>query len=160
MGMHNEGLDPFVTVTPDGALSLPTLRDIYALVQTMDKEGGIKVETAPDGHLFYRAFFPREEWRDRSKRLGRPWELQLNEKDGKAKLILPADEIDDNGGRGDLVFPVSSAEELAKTLAEKSDRFSQTVYIFAAPEMTYGALMDLVRPAMKTHPTMYIFLPK
>ena len=74
--------------------------------------------------------------------------------------MLPADDIDNNGGKGDLKFVVNSPEELAKTLKEKSDRWSQTVYIFATPEIKYGALLDFIRPAMKTHPGVYIFLQK
>jgi len=44
-------------------------------------------------------------------------------------------------------------------LVEKSDRWSQVVYVFASPSMTYGQLMSFVRPGMKTHPTVYAFLP-
>jgi hypothetical protein len=153
------GQDPFVTVQPDAQMTLRNVSELYALVQSMDKDGGIRVDAPPEGHLFYRAFFPKEDWRDRKKRLGRPWELHLGEQAGQVKgeLILPADEIDNNGGAGDLKFKVSTAEEMAKVLVEKSDRWSQSVYIFAPPTMTYGAIMKFVRPSMKTHSTMYVF---
>ena len=45
-------------------------------------------------------------------------------------------------------------------LREKSGRWSQTVYIFAPPTITYGDLLTFIRPSMKTHPGVYIFLPK
>jgi hypothetical protein len=156
------GQDPYVTVQADDGLTLRTLRDVYAMLMKLDNDGGIRIEAAPAGNLYYRAFFPKDEWRDRTKRLGRPWELHLVEKSKSVAgtLILPADEIDDNGGQGDLKWTVGTAEEAAKILAEKSGRFSQVVYIFAPGNMTYGQLMAFIGPAMKTNPMMYVFLPK
>ena len=156
------GQDAYVTLHVDDAMTLKGARAFYEVVRSMDVENGIRVEPPPEGHLFYRAFFPDEEWRDRENRLGRPWELHV-EKGAQGlsgRLILPADDIDDNDGKGDLTFPVKSADEMAKVLAEKSDRWSQTVYIFAPDDVRYGDLMAFVRPSMKTHSTMYIFPEK
>jgi hypothetical protein len=158
------GQDPFVTIDIAGNLTLQQLHEFFSLIQTLDRDTGIRVEAPPPGQLYYRAFFPEEQWRDRTKRLGRPWELHA--KVGNANgaltgtLILPADDIDNNGGKGDLKFVVNSSEELAKTLKDKSDRWSQTVYIFATPDLKYGTLLDFIRPSMKTHPGVYIFLEK
>lgn len=156
-----EKRDPFVTVKANEKLTLGEVKELFNLIKQMDSSGGIRVEAPPVGQLFYRAFFPEEEWRDRDKRLGRPWELHLK-KEGKLKgeLILPADAIDDNQGRGDLKFAVGTAEEVAKVLAEKSDRWSRTVYIFADGGVGYGELLGFIGPAMKTHETVYVFLGK
>ena len=158
--LAGEKRDPFVTVKVDGKLSLGEVRELFNLIRQMDRVEGIRVEAPPAGQLFYRAFFPEEEWRDRDKRLGRPWELHVNKKDGKlgGELILPADAIDDNQGRGDLKFAVGSAEEMAKVLAEKSDRWSRTVYVFVDGAVGYGELLGLIGPSMKTHETVYVFL--
>jgi hypothetical protein len=163
--LTESGHDPFVTIDVAGSnLNLQQLREFFSLIQTLDRDGGIRVEAPPPGQLYYRAFFPDEQWRDRTKRLGRPWELHAKVGDASGALsgtlILPADDIDNNGGQGDLKFQVNSPEELAKTLKEKSDRWSQSVYVFATPEIKYAPLLDLIRPAMKTHPGIYIFLPK
>ncbi len=160
--LAEEGFDPFVAISVDEATTLDSLNAFYKLVAGLDKAEGIRVDAPPDGHLYYRAFFANPEWRDRSKRLGRPWELHLIEKDRQVAgtLILPADEFNDNDGKGDLKFTVGSAEETAKVLAEQSDRFSQSVYVFAPNTMTYGQLMAFIRPAMKTHPAVYVFLPQ
>jgi hypothetical protein len=161
------GRDPFVTIDITGNLTLQQMHEFFTLIQTLDRETGIRVEAPPPGQLYYRAFFPDEQWRDRTKRLGRPWELHT--KIGNANgslcgtLILPADDIDNNGGKGDLKFLVNTPQELATTLKEKSDRWSQTVYIFATPDIKYAALLDFLKPSMKTHPGVYIFvepLPK
>ncbi|HEV8379683.1 MAG TPA: YdjY domain-containing protein, partial [Tepidisphaeraceae bacterium] len=158
------GQDPFVTIDVAGSLTLHQLHELFSLIQTLDRETGIRVEAPLPGQLYYRAFFPDEQWRDRSKRLGRPWELHA--KVGNANgalsgtLTLPADDIDNNGGKGDLKFVANTPEELAKTLKDKSDRWSQTVYIFATPDIRYGALLDFIRPSMTTHPGVYIFLEK
>lgn len=160
--LTEQSIDPFVTLHMDDAVPLRSVQGIYTVLQAMDNEQGIRIDAPPPGHLFYRAFFPDPEWRDRTKRLGRPWELHLLEKDHKVAgtLILPADDIDDNDGQGDLKFAVASPEQTAKILAEKSGKFSQTVYIYAPGSMTYGQLMTFIRPSLKTHPTMYIFLPQ
>jgi hypothetical protein len=155
--------DPFVTIHVDGGLTLGEVRKFFETVQKMDSVGAIRVEAPPPGQLYYRAFFPKEEWRDRNRRLGRPWELHIAGVTGgtaHGELILPADEIDDNAGQGDLKFAVKTPEDVAKTLAEKSDRFSQTVYIFSPADMTYGQLMAFITPALKTHDTMYVFPPR
>ncbi len=153
------GQDPFVTLQVDDAMPLAGVRQVYELLMKMDNEQGIRIDPPPAGQLYYRAFFPSDEWRDRKKRLGRPWELHLVEKGRQvaATLILPADEIDNNGGKGNLSFTVGSGDEAAKILVEKSNRFSQIVYIFAPRSMHYGELMAFIRPAMKTHPMMYVF---
>lgn len=158
------GHDPFVTIDVTGNLTLQQVQELFSLIQTLDRDTGIRVESPPPGQLYYRAFFPEAEWRDRTKRLGRPWELhtKVGNADGSVTgtLILPADEIDNNGGQGDLKFVVNTPDELAKTLKEKSDRWSQVVYIFATPDIKYGALLEFIQPAMKTHPGVYVFLEK
>lgn len=158
--LTEKGYDPFVTVHVDGGMSLKSVVGFYKVLSELDSASGIRVDAPPAGHLYYRAFFPRQDWRERANRLGRPWELHLSTKDGKlaGQLVLRADEIDDNAGQGDLKFNVASAEELAKTLAEKSDRWSQTVLIFSPEDVKYGAMMDFVRPSLKTHDTMWVFL--
>lgn len=154
------GQDPFVTLHVDDAVHLRELLGIYKVLKELDNEDGVRIDAPPEGHLYYRAFFPKDEWRDRSKRLGRPWELHLVVKDKQVAgtLILPADEIENNNGKGDLKWTVGSGDETAQILAEKSNRFSQSVYVFAPGNMTCGQLMSFIRPGMKTH-TMYIFLP-
>jgi len=160
--MTEAGQDPFLTVIPDGAMTLGAVHAVYRLLMDMDNERGIRIDGPPPGHLYYRAFFPKNEWRDRSRRLGRPWEFHVVEKDHKAAgtLILPADEIDDNQGRGDLKFTVGTPEEMAEVLVKNSNRFSQLVYIFAPRSMSYGGLMRFIAPSMKTHGPMYVFLPE
>ncbi len=161
-GLNEAGLDPFVTVHLDKSMSVANVRQIYALLANMDNSKGIRIEAPPEGELYYRAFLPKVELLDRKKRLGRPWELHLQTNNGQptATLILPADDINDNDGQGDLKFPVAAAEEMAKVLAEKSDKWSQDVLIYSPPELSYDALLKFIGPSLKTHPTMYVFVQK
>ncbi|MFI5378970.1 MAG: YdjY domain-containing protein [Tepidisphaerales bacterium] len=160
--LTDAGVDPYVTLSLDGEMTLAAARNLALFLGTIDSEKGIRIEGPRPGQLYYRNFTPREDWRDRNKRLGRPWELQVSQKDGhiSGTLILPADQIDNNQGLGDLKFPVGSPEELAKVLQEKSDKWAHSVYIFAPPEMTVGPLLDFIRPGMKVRPAMYVFLPE
>lgn len=159
--LTDAGEDIFITLKPDPSIHLDKLSQFYSVLESMDVEKGIRIDAPAPGDLYYKAFFPDPKWRDRDNRLGRPWELHLVLKDRQVagNLILPADSIDDNGGKGDLRFTVGKPEELARILVDKSDKFAQTVYIFAPPSMTYGELMTFIRPAMKTH-QMYVFLPE
>ena len=150
------GRDPFVAVSVDERMTVEQVRELYQLLMSVEGEEGIRIEGPAEGELFCRAFFPREDWRERKNRLGRPWELHLEGgKDGT--LILPADEIDDNRGMGDLTFKVKSGEEVAKVLTEKSDRFSMSVCVFVPGKMRYGEMMGFLRAGMKTHKTVYVF---
>ena len=160
--LTDAGLDPYVTVDMDPAMPLRSVKQVFAVLQQLDTEKGIRLEAPPEGQLYYRAFFPDQEWRDRDKRLGKPWELHLVEKgrDVAGTLILPADEIDDNDGQGDLKFTVATPAETAKVLRDKSGKFSQVVYIYAPGTMTRGQLMGFIGEFMKTHPAVYIFLPE
>ena len=159
--MTETGLDPYVTVHMDPAMHLRNVKQVFNVLQQLDNEKGIRLEAPPEGQLYYRAFFPDEQWRDRTQRLGKPWELHLVEKDKQVAgtLILPADEIDDNDGKGDLKFTVATPAETAAVLKEKSGKFSQTVYIYAPGTLAYGQLMGFIGESMKTHPGVYVFLP-
>lgn len=156
------GIDPYVTLSLDGNMTLAAARNLSLFLATIDSEKGIRIEAPRPGQLYYRNFTPLEDWRAREKRLGRPWELHVSEKDGHVSgtLILPADQIDNNQGVGDLKFPVGSPEDVAKVLQEKSDKWAHSVYIFAPPDMTVGPLLKFITPGMKIRPAMYIFLPE
>jgi len=156
------GRDPFVTVVMDRAMTLGAVRQVYQVLAVLDDADGIRIEPPPPGDLYYRAFFPDEKLRDRGARLGKPWEAHLLYRDHQVAgtLILPADEIDDNNGQGDLKFTVGTPQELARILADRSGRFSRSVYIFAPGTLPYGAMLSFIGPAMKTHPSMLVFLPQ
>lgn len=150
------GRDPFLTVTVDPIMTVQQVRELYALLMSVEAEQGIRIEAPPPNELFCRALFPRDQWRDRKNRLGRPWELHL-ETDRDSVLILPADEIDDNQGLGDLTFKVKTGEEAAQILAQKSDRFSMSLYLFVDPQTPYGQMMRFLRTPMKTHRSVFVF---
>ena len=160
--LTDAGIDPYVTLSLDGDMTLAAAHNLAIFLASIDTEKGIRIEAPPAGQLYYRNFTPRDDWRDREKRLGRPWELHVSEKDGHVSgtLILPSDQIDNNQGLGDLKFPVGSPEDLAKVLQEKSDKWAHSVYIFAQPEMTVGPLLKFITPGMKIRPAMYVFLPE
>src|SRR5207248_460239 len=50
------GHDPFVTMSVDGSLTLRSARELFTMIQGMDRDGGIRIEPAPPGQLYYRAF--------------------------------------------------------------------------------------------------------
>jgi hypothetical protein len=81
------GKDPFVTIDIAGNLTLQQMHEFFSLIQTLDRETGIRVEAPPPGQLYYRAFFPEPEWRDRTKRLGRPWELHTKVGNANGSLL-------------------------------------------------------------------------
>jgi hypothetical protein len=57
------------------------------------------------------------------------------------------------------MWTVGGADQTARILAEKSNKFSSVVYVFPPATLKYGELMSFIRPAMKTH-AVYVFMPK
>jgi hypothetical protein len=156
------GQEPFVTLLPDANLPLSALHDAYRLLASLEDDNGIRIEPPPPGHLYFQAFLPQERLRERANRPVQPLELQLTER-GRAVTgeLRQIDEIWADEATNAVytvhTFAVSGAAALSGLLEPR--KTPPVLLIFAPPTMTYATLMSFVRPAMVTHPTIYIFLP-
>ena len=157
--MVEAGHDPFLTITPGDDLSLSDVRKLYALFDAAQGVKGLRIEPSPTGHLFWRAFFPQEEWRDASVRLGEPWELHVRSDatTGKVVSLLRKFTYDDDQKLSTRDFPVTGPAELAKLLKEETGRWTDGVFVFAPADLSYGQLMSLIRPGMEHINWWYVF---
>jgi len=153
--------DRFTTVQVDPAIKVDDLRKLYAVLQAVEKDRGIKLDPPLPGDLYYRAFFPDPAWRDRENRLGEPWELFLARKDGGVTARLERTVAPENASLGAKKvlqsFPVDSPDAFVKQINANSTQWSKAVFVYPPADFTYGELMAWVRPALATYPQVFVF---
>jgi hypothetical protein len=157
------GQEPFVALQFATNLTLGAVREACRFLSGVEGERGIRVEPPPAGQPYYQAFLPSESFRERAKRPVQPWELHLSLDQGRVKALLR--QIDEQWPDG-AEAPVYKVEELEVAspgplpglLARK--RNPAVVLVFAPTELTYGALLAYTEPAQRSHPTLYVYLPR
>jgi len=152
--------DWFTTARIDPAMKVDDVRKMFAVLQAVEKDRGIKLDP-PAGDLYYRAFFPDPAWRDRENRLGEPWELFLARKDGGVAARLERAVAPENSGLDAKkvlqTFPVDSPDAFVKQINANSSQWSKAVFVYPPADFTYGELMTWVRPALATYPQVFVF---
>jgi hypothetical protein len=160
--LTKEGRDPFVALRLDGKMGLKAVRDLCAVLSSIDTEKGIRMEPPLPKDLYYRAFVPDPSFKDRAARFAQPWELRLAKKDARISGVLTQikqtwkdDQIKPELQVSD--FMVADAAALRKTLDEKGPGLS-VILVFAPSALTYQELLDFLAPARTTHPLIHVFL--
>lgn len=162
-----KGQDPFVSVRFDDGLRLDTLQDLCSSVLfKIDNPSGIRIDSPPEGCLYYRAFMPSEANRPRSARAVHPWELLFEKEKGTNAVTLVKIEESwvDAKEKFELKItpcPVSSVDQMVRELGSETPK-PPVLLVFAPEAMTYGELMKWVRPAMRVRPLVHIYrgMPK
>jgi len=177
-----QGCDPFVTVRFDPELSLHRVREVCRLLAAIDTEQGIHVEPPPPGELYYQALLPDAALLDPEKRVIDPWELHLTKADpdaaqggGTATGPLAARLVRHESSYASrtakrachtVAYEIRSpAELLGRLRAEAQQRAASgrrsappVLLVFASGDVTYGQLMELLRPVQPTHHVIHVFL--
>ncbi|MDB5325782.1 MAG: hypothetical protein JWM57_1351 [Phycisphaerales bacterium] len=159
---HNLKTDIFTDVTIDDDVPVTKVRNLYAVLSTIEQDRGVKLNPPPADGLYYRAFLPDEAWRDRNTRLGEPWELFLK-REVDAKLSARLERSVDNPDRGAAETKIVEKENpadpaaFAKHVNDHASRWSRTIFIYPPPDLTYGELMTWVRPVLATYPRVFVF---
>ena len=157
--------DPYVTLDWNDSVSLQAAVDLCAVLQTLDNAAGIRIEPPKAGQLYYRAFVPRADWRDRAMRMTQPCELRFTKAaDGKvATTLVRIEENWDNNPenlRPDLKVhetAVASLEEFPEALAAQKVEWP-VLLVFAPGDLSLEAIMPYLRSVQTTHPNIYVFL--
>ena len=114
---------------------------------------GGKHEMTPDfppEQFFYRAFLPRESWRDRKERLSQPFEVRFV--DGKPSLtVIKEDWSDPNATDPKLIETHPSFESVAK------DEMTDTCFIYAPKSMKLADVYAVCKLFPKTVVNWYVF---
>ncbi|NCC53239.1 MAG: hypothetical protein EOM20_18785 [Spartobacteria bacterium] len=156
------GKDPFVTVAPDGDLTLAGVRGLYVFLSALDTGEGIRIEPPLPGQPYYRAFIPPEAFRERENRPSQPCEIYLRlDGGGVTGHINDIDEIwADDADEPELVvtkIDIGSVDQVSAWLATK-ERLP-VVLFFLPAEMRYKQFLAYARPFTERNSTIYVFLP-
>lgn len=156
--------DVYVTVRPDADLPVTEVRKMYKLLSALEAQDGLRLDGPGEDHLYYRAFFPEEEWRRREDRLGEPWELRFVRNNGKvvASLARMVDDPDADrpGTQHEEKYDVASADQLVKLLNSNLSQWTKVILVYPPADLAYGELMGYVRPALATFPRVFVFTPE
>ena len=213
-----ENIDPFVVIRFDSSIPLRVAKEACIEAVSFELESGIRIEPPLPGELYYKAFLPDENHRDRNNRPSQPCELHLKLEKGKLSVhltyirqewlehelkpkLFPQDfDITspatlrkklDELCRMEVLEDVNKLpsqeerEQFLKKLNELPDESLWTdalqnfrrelrealpleismnlpplrvLLVFADKNLTYGQLMEFVRPIMTTHSTIHVFL--
>ncbi len=153
--------DIFVVLRPDDALPLNALPPLAQLLSSLDTEKGIRLEAPPEGHPFYKAFFPNQTYRRREDRPAAATELHLNTAGGTTTGELVFVTTEWAGGDSAPVFhetrlPIFTPDQLTAALAARKDA-PAVMLIFVSGPMTYGALRSYAAPLLKRYMVIYVF---
>jgi hypothetical protein len=162
--LSDRGRDPFVTLHFGYTLTIQAAHDISSILSSINTEKGIRVEPPEEGTLYFKAFVPSEQFRDRSKRMAQPWELHLSKSDVKvsAKLTQIEETWKENQDRPTLKatdYEIADPSALRRTLDEQGTGLP-VLFVFASPSLTLGELMTFLKSTRSTHPTVHVFLEK
>ena len=157
-----QGYDPFVTLRFDDNLTLKAVRELCTVLASIETEKSIRVEPPFLHHLYYKAFLPDEEFRDRAKRISQPWELHLSVKDSKltGRLTQIEQIWTDDKIWPDLKiteYDTPTSEALRKELDQHGPGLS-VILVFTDPVVTHGQFMSFLEPVLLTHPIIHVFL--
>lgn len=157
--------DAFVTLDWTDAVPCGAAADFAKLLSVIDAEDCIRVEAPKDGQLYYRAFLPQTEWRDRAERPTQPCELRFAKaEDGTfAATLVTIQEIWPEDGESlkpelkATETPVPSVEAFPGLAAANE---IPALLVFAPADATLGQVMPYVRAVQATKPNVYIFVEK
>lgn len=155
------GKDLFVTLEWADKLPIGAIARACSAFSELESDDGLRIEPPARGQLYYKAFLPREDFRDRTKRLAQPWELHLSggEEDADRRLIRIEEVWKDNLPDPELrehVYSLREPAEIRAVLDEHGPGLP-VILVFAHPTLLYERLMEFVGPALPTHRTVYIF---
>ncbi|MFU8780239.1 MAG: hypothetical protein ACNA71_04350 [Kiritimatiellia bacterium] len=151
--------DPFVELHLGPALPIEHAHAIAQLIDNMEDKDGLRVLPPPPDALYYRAFSPNEELRDRDNRIAHPWELHLSHTN--TPVLVQINEEWRQGETHPLIttkdIPVTNLEDMSLLMEERRPGVN-AVFVYAPREMHVGEIMKNVRHFQKTHPFVHIFM--
>jgi hypothetical protein len=165
MALVDEACDPMVALRFDDNLPLARVREVCKVIQRIEGENGIRVEPPPEGQLYYKAYLPDDNWRDRAKRLSQPWELHVGKPEsGRAvpplRLVKTLEDWSDPASIEPRLTPVehplATFDELPAVL-EREGRGLPVLLVFAPGEAPVGLFLQGIRRVLDTHATVYVF---
>lgn len=163
---HTDGKqDVFLKVRWHDDVPVKDIQSLCGLLVKLDSAGqGIRIDAPPTGFPYAKAFLPRTEWRDRSKRFSQPCELRLaDNEDGTqtATLVQITEEWKDEQIHPDLTVtehPFAKPEDLPGLLEKYAPANLNVLLVFVPGTLPYGTLRPYLNASNKTHSLVQIFV--
>jgi hypothetical protein len=167
-----DGHDPCVLLKFDDKLTIETISQLCGILSSIETQSGIRVEAPPEGHIYYKAFTPVEDQRDRANRIVQPWELYLSSTDsgvtGKFTIveeIWPEDlsilKPDLNPVDIEVPDPETLLKEMKKGLEAKRAKdipAPGAIFVFIDKSIAYGELLRFLKPVLPIQSIIYVYL--
>lgn len=157
--------DVFLKVRWDDDVSMRDIRSLSRLLEKLDSAGqGIRIDAPPKGFPYAKAFLPRDEWRDRTKRFSQPCELRLETDENGTQtvtLVQITEEWKDEQIKPDLSFAehtVAKPEDLPRLLEKYAPKDLNVLLVFVPGTLPYGTLRPYLDVSNKTHSLVQIFV--
>ena len=162
--LNADGRDAFVSFDCDRSMTIASMRDLFELVNELAVAGRIRVEPPAEGTLFYRAYTPPEHFRKREDRISHPIELRLSKSAERVTgtLVYVTQKWAKNEIKPTLTVaevPVGDNAELLKRLGETKWEIP-VILSFVPGDLTRGELLDFVKGAQASYPTLHVYVDK
>jgi hypothetical protein len=160
--LHREERDAHVRVELRDGLRADGARETALALSALEDVGGIRIEPPPEGHLYYRAFTPREEFRSRRMRLAQPPELELR-RTAEGGLRAAATLITESWNEDRVEPELTALTQAVATPADfahaaRAHTNVSALLVFVDGAVTYGEILSFVRPVLAARSKVHVFL--
>lgn len=159
-GLKDDTKRWYATVDLDDNLSLSQIRSSVEALFALEAQESILIEPPPKGQLYYQAFRPREQFRNRSKRPSQPLELHLfSEKDAVHANLMLLEERWTEAIDPEIVENRVLLDKPAdwNTWIGKQDKLNPVLFIYADPSISHGKILEWVSPHLDKFPVVYVY---
>lgn len=152
--------DLYVQPIFDASLTVARAKEIAQAFEMLDGNG-LKMNGAPEGQFYYRAFLPDPAWRNRQGRLFQPFEIRLAA-DGTRTFTF-VDEDWSGEGLDPVLKPktriLSDWSELPSCIAQTGEHGQKitVAFIYAPPETPLGRILPIAKTLASRIGTFYVF---
>ena len=154
--------DVFASVDWSEDLTIREIKTVCTMLKMIDADNAIRIEPPVSGHLYYKAFLPNDDWRDRTKRFSQPCALRFHKKDDGsygANLEIIEEIWGDSSLDPELKISVSeniTPEALPKLLKTHTPNLN-VLLIFAPRDMLYKNVVPYTKSIFDTHKNIHVF---
>lgn len=143
-------------------LSLKTIRKLSGELDLMETHlESVRIEPPVEGQLYYKAFIPVAQYRNRNKRPTQPIELHF-EKSGESEWNVTLMELEEIWSKDkppvvlETPVPLESPKDL-ETYLEDPDNQNPVLFIYSDNTLTHQELQNWVRPVLDQFPVVYVY---
>ena len=154
--------DVYLNLVPDDGVTLGELQELYAFVSEISSRSDVRISPPKPGEMYYQAFLPNPDYRDREKRPQQPWELTLYDTPQGSTGVLVrvrevwGDDVEDVPKLETDNYSAGTPDDLRAELARHPTTL-KVVLIFCSSELHYGELKRWYGALQPEYKTVYFY---